>query len=71
MHHDTYNNPDDEGIRDIYAEEEALESNRRFVEENNKDSLAAVFAEVRYPKAANEQFSRVYKEFLKNQGIEI
>ncbi|MDE6764720.1 MAG: nitroreductase family protein [Duncaniella sp.] len=71
VHHDTYNNPDDEGIRDIYAEEEALESNRRFVEENNKDSLAAVFAEVRYPKAANEQFSRVYKEFLKNQGIEI
>ncbi len=71
VHTEFYEEPDEAGIRDIYAEEEALESNRRFVAENGKDSLAAVFAEVRYPRSANEQFSRVYKEFLKNQGIGI
>ncbi len=70
-HEQVYHDPSDEEIHEIYAEEEALDSNRRFVEENGKESLAALFAEVRYPKAANEQFSRVYREFLKNQGISL
>ncbi len=71
VHKEYYADPDDEKIKEIYSEEEKLEANRRFVEENGKENLAAVFAEIRYPKTANEQFSRVYKEFLKNQGIEI
>lgn len=71
VHHRKYHTPDDDKIKEIYAEEESLESNKKFVEENGKDSLAAVFAEVRYPKELNEQFSRTYKEFLKNQGINL
>lgn len=69
VHHGKYKRPTDDELREIYAEKEALESSRQFVKENNKENLAQVFAEVRYPRQANEQFSRVYKEFLKNQGI--
>ncbi|MDE5826420.1 MAG: nitroreductase family protein [Duncaniella sp.] len=69
VHHGQYKNPTDDELREIYAEKEALPSSKQFVKENNKENLAQVFAEVRYPRSANEQFSRVYKEFLKNQGI--
>lgn len=69
VHHGTYGNPTDDEMREIYAEKEGLESSRQFVKENGKENLAQVFAEVRYPRAANEQFSRVYKEFLKSRGI--
>lgn len=69
VHHSKYLNPSDDELREIYSEKENLESSKQFVKENNKENLAQVFAEVRYPRAANEQFSRVYKEYLKNQGI--
>lgn len=69
VHHGRYVNPSDDELREFYSEKENLESSKQFVKENNKENLAQVFAEVRYPRAANEQFSRVYKEYLKNQGI--
>lgn len=69
VHHGRYINPSDDELREVYSEKENLESSKQFVKENNKENLAQVFAEVRYPRAANEQFSRVYKEYLKNQGI--
>lgn len=71
VHHGHYDNPTDEEIREFYAEKESLPSSKQFVKENSKENLAQVFAEVRYPRAANEQFSRVYKEFVKNQGISL
>lgn len=71
VHSESYHNPTDAEIREFYAAEEANPESQKFIAENNKTNLAQVFAEVRYPRAANEQFSRVYKEFLKNQGIEI
>ncbi|MCI9286269.1 MAG: NADPH-dependent oxidoreductase [Muribaculaceae bacterium] len=71
VHVDRYKDPSDDDIRRFYADEEALEENRRFVAENGKENLAQVFAEVRYPRESNERFSRVYREFLKNQGIEL
>ncbi len=69
VHHSRYINPSDDELREAYSEKENLESSKQFVKENNKENLAQVFAEIRYPRAANEQFSRVYKEYLKNQGI--
>lgn len=71
VHSESYHNPTDAEIREFYAAEEANPESQKFVAENNKENLAQVFAEVRYPQAANEQFSKVYKEFLKSQGIEI
>lgn len=69
VHHGHYHKPTDSELKEIYAEKDGLESSKQFVKENGKENLAQVFAEVRYPRSANEQFSRVYKEFLKNQGI--
>lgn len=69
VHHGYYHKPTDSELKEIYAEKDGLESSKQFVKENGKENLAQVFAEVRYPRSANEQFSRVYKEFLKNQGI--
>lgn len=71
VHHGHYENPSDEALTEFYAEKEALPASKQFVKENNKENLAQVFAEVRYPKSSNEQFSRVYKEFMKNQGISL
>ncbi|MCM1076747.1 MAG: nitroreductase family protein [Bacteroides sp.] len=69
VHHGRYSRPTDAELKEIYSEKESLPTSKQFVAENSKENLAQVFAEVRYPRSANEQFSRVYKEFLKNQGI--
>jgi hypothetical protein len=39
------------------------------VKENNKESLAQVFTDIRYKKADNEHFSKVFLQVLKNQGF--
>lgn len=70
-HTEKYHNPDSDEIKKIYASKESLPSSQQFVTENSKDNLAQVFAEVRYPREANEKFSEVYRAFLKNQGIEL
>lgn len=63
----TYPELTDDDIRDLYREKEAYEPNKKYVEENGKDNLAQVFAEVRYPRAMNEEFSASFIEFLKKQ----
>lgn len=68
-HTEHYHQADSSKINKYYAEKEQLPSSRQFVEENGKENLAQVFAEVRYPRDANEHFSLVYKEFVKSQGI--
>lgn len=71
LHTGTYHDPSADEIHAMYAEKESMESYRKFVIDNNKDNLAQVYADIRYPRTANEQFSAVLKEFLKNQGIGI
>lgn len=71
VHSEKYHKADSCEIKNMYAEKEALPLSKQFIIENSKDNLAQVYAEVRYPREANEKFSYVYKSFLKNQGIEI
>lgn len=71
LHDEVYHDLNESEIRETFAEKESMESYRKFVKDNGKDNLAQLYAEVRYPREANEQFSAVLKEFLKNQGIEI
>lgn len=52
-----------------YSALEARPDSRRFMEENNKPSLAAVFTDVRYPREGNEHFSEVLLSVLKKQGF--
>ncbi|MBR5102782.1 MAG: nitroreductase family protein [Muribaculaceae bacterium] len=68
--HDEYYhcyNPSD--IDMIYSEKENLEVNKRFVAENNKENLAQVFTDVRYPADASEHFSKLLYEFINTNGF--
>lgn len=69
IHDEKYKDYSPQRIDELYAEKEALEVNRKFVEENNKTTLAQVFTDVRYTKANNEHFSNVFEEVLRKQGF--
>ena len=70
LHREAYRDFTDDQIKVLYAEKEAREDSKRFVEENNKQSLAQVFTDVRYTKQANETFSKIYLDFIKNRRFE-
>lgn len=69
VHHNLYTDYDDRAIATAYAEKEALPRNRQFVAENGKESLAQVFTDVRYPRDAAETFSRLFRDFVVEQGF--
>lgn len=69
VHQETYKDYSPEDIDRLYKEKEELEVNKQFVAENNKETLAQVFTDVRYTKENNEHFSKVYLDVLKQQGF--
>ncbi len=69
VHNETYKNYSVEDISHIYAAKEALPENHKFVAENQKETLAQVFTDIRYKKADNELFSGMLLEVLKQQGF--
>ncbi|MCD8264835.1 MAG: nitroreductase family protein [Tannerellaceae bacterium] len=69
VHTETYKEYTPAAIDSIYKEKEALEVNRKYVEENAKDTLAQVFTDIRYTKKNNEYFSDVFLKVLKEQGF--
>lgn len=71
MHDGKYRPNTPDLIDRFYAYKESLEENNKFVEENDKQTLAQVFTDVRYTKEANEYFSKVYLDFIKATGYDI
>lgn len=69
VHHETYADYTPAIIDELYRDKEALEVNKQFVRENQKETLAQVFTDVRYTKANNEHFSDVLLDVLKKQGF--
>lgn len=69
IHYETYKDYTPEDIDRLYYEKESLSENRQFITENNKETLAQVFTDVRYPKANNEHFSEVFLDIIKKQGF--
>ena len=65
VHHETYQDYCAHDIDEIYAEKESLPVNQGFVKENNKQTLAQVFTDVRYPKAVNEEFAKRLYDYIK------
>lgn len=51
-------------LRAAYLDHENAPESKAFVAENGKQNLAQVYAEVRYPRAMNEQFSAVLRDFI-------
>ncbi|WP_346856788.1 nitroreductase family protein [uncultured Draconibacterium sp.] len=69
IHYERYTDYSEQSINELYAFKESLESSKHFVKENNKESLAQVFTDVRYKKADNEYFSEQMINTLKEQGF--
>lgn len=68
---ETYPEFSDADIKRLYSDKDTFPDNRKFIEENGKETLAQVFTDVRYPKDTNEQFSDIYLGFIRKQGFDI
>lgn len=68
-HDETYQPVTADTIDRDYAEKEALPINQHFVEENNVETLAQVFADIRYKAADCEAMSVTLRDALKQQGF--
>jgi nitroreductase len=69
VHLEEYSDFDDVQISELYLKKEALESSKLFVQENGKENLAQVFAEVRYKSSDSIYFSKKLLEMLVVQGF--
>lgn len=69
VHYERYKDYTPEDINKLYAEKESRQDSKQFIAENNKETLAQVFTDVRYPKDNNEHFSKVLLSVLKKQGF--
>jgi len=69
VHNETYHDFSNEDIDEIYQEKESSDFYKLFVKENNKETLAQVFTDIRYNRKNNEFFSEKYLQALKNQGF--
>lgn len=65
VHEEEYRADSDEEILTLFKEKEEYPANKGYVEENDKQNLAQVFAEVRYPRSLNEPFSAKLMEWLR------
>ena len=69
IHNEIYSDYTNNRIKELYDFKENLASSKQFVKENNKETLAQVFTDVRYKKSDNEFFSEKMIEVLKDQGF--
>jgi nitroreductase len=69
VHYEKYKDFSESDIYRIYSEKESLDESKQYIKENNKETLAQVFTDVRYPKANNVHFSKVLCGVLKKQGF--
>ena len=64
-----YHDYTSEDIDRLYAYKESLPENIRFIIENNKETLAQVFTDVRYTKKDSEAMSENLWKVMKEQGF--
>jgi len=69
VHWEKYTDYSENRIKELYAVKESLESSKAFVVENQKETLAQVYTDVRYKKADNEFFSAKMMDTLRLQGF--
>lgn len=65
VHEEHYRSDSDDEIIDLFKAKDDYGPNRKFIEENGKQTLAQVFTDVRYPRAMNEDFSRTFLDLLR------
>lgn len=69
IHREKYKDYSDSDIENIYREKELIKSYQEFVKENNKETLAQVFTDIRYKKDDNILFSKSLLSILEKQGF--
>jgi nitroreductase len=69
LHSEIYKDYSSAEIASYYLEKEKLPENKQFIIDNDKNSLAQVFTDVRYKKEDNEFFSEKLIRVLKGQGF--
>lgn len=69
LHMEEYRADSDDEISEFFKVKEDYPANAGYPAENNKENLAQVFAEVRYPRAMNEEFSEKLLKYLKSQSF--
>ncbi|KAA6336967.1 FMN reductase [NAD(P)H] [termite gut metagenome] len=69
IHEEYYHDYTPADIDRYYAYKESLPENKRFTEENNKETLAQVFTDIRYTRKDNEAISANLLKTLAQQGF--
>jgi hypothetical protein len=69
IHKETYTDYSEKDIEKYYKEKEERKDSQQFVTENNKETLAQVFTDIRYKKEDNIYFSKILLQVLKDQGF--
>lgn len=67
IHEETYHDYSAQDIENAYKQKESLSENILFTKENNKETLAQVFTDIRYTKKNNELMSENLIKVLKKQ----
>jgi len=69
IHNETYHDYSSSDLDNYYSEKERRNDSQQFIKENNKETLAQVFTDIRYKKSDNIHFSHVLLDVLKKQGF--
>src|SRR5512133_1083788 len=69
IHNEIYKDYTEEDLKELYRPKEERDDSRQFMKENNKETLAQVFTDVRYKKTDNVYFSKILLQVLKDQGF--
>ncbi len=69
VHYEKYTDYTESSIDKIYADKEAMELTVKLLKENNKETLAQVFTDNRYPKKDNVFFSKQFLSVIEKQGF--
>jgi nitroreductase len=69
VHNEVYRDYCDEEIERFYSEKENRSDSGQFIKENNKETLAQVFTDIRYKKDDNVYFSKMLLQVLHDQGF--
>jgi nitroreductase len=69
VHNEVYHDYTEQDISLYYNDKESRPDSKQFIKENGKETLAQVFTGVRYKKADNIQFSKMFLKVLEDQGF--
>lgn len=69
VHYEKYQDYSDQDIDNIYHDLENLEETANLLAENNKETLAQIFTDLRYTMKDNRVFSRKFLQVLEVQGF--